>query len=450
MRKTYEKPVITKLQSSYMNKFGMSTVNTLKVRKDIDGVAIEKLTDQYGSPLFVYSEKTIRRRWKQYYSAFSTRYPDVVFGWSYKTNYLKAICAVMHDEGAWAEVVSKMEYEKARALGIPGQRIIFNGPHKSEEILEQAILDGAMINVDHLDELETLDRIAARLGRPVNVGMRLNLDAGIYPHWSRFGFNLESGDAFNVVRHLSQEGRIRIVGLHCHIGTYILDPTAYGRQIKKMLQFAYEIEDRFGFQMEYIDIGGGFPSLNKLKGTYLPPDIAVPSIDEYAIQICDAMHESLRPGHQPKLILESGRALIDETGFLVTSVLASKRLVDGTRAYVVDAGINLLYTAFWYQYKIEMDTENTGLSETSVVYGPMCMNIDAIDEGVQLPPLERGNRLIVSPVGAYNNTQWLQFIEYRPNVVMISPDGQVNLIREAEDLSDIERREKMPAHLERA
>ena len=75
------------------------------------------------------------------------------------------------------------------------------------------------------------------------------------------------------------------------------------------------------------------------------------------------------------------------------------------------------------------------------------MNIDAIDDGIQLPPLERGHRLIFSPVGAYNNTQWLQFIEYRPNVVLISETGEVELIRQREDLSDIERREVLPTRL---
>jgi diaminopimelate decarboxylase len=75
------------------------------------------------------------------------------------------------------------------------------------------------------------------------------------------------------------------------------------------------------------------------------------------------------------------------------------------------------------------------------------MNIDVIEEAVQLPPLNRGQRLILSPVGAYNNTQWLQFIEYRPNVVLVGEDGQVELIREAEDLSDLERRERLPERL---
>lgn len=445
MKRLYEKPVITKLQSSLMNKFGLTTAGRQRIRPDIDGVPIPELVEQFGSPLFVYSEKTIRRKYRQHYTAFSTRYPDVCIGWSYKTNYLKAICALMHEQGAVAEVVSRMEYEKAQALGIPGNQIIFNGPHKSREILTKAVRDGAIINVDHLDEIEDLEAIASDLGRPVQIGMRLNLDAGIYPQWSRFGFNLESGQASDVVRRMSHEGLLQLNGLHCHIGTFILDPAAYGRQVTKMVDFAKEIDSRFGFHIDYLDVGGGFPSRSKLKGTYLSPDVSIPSIDEYAEVLCDALLEALPADWRPKLILEAGRALIDEAGHLVTSVVATKRLADGTRAYVVDAGVNLLYTSTWYKFQIETVEGHSGLTEPCVLYGPLCMNIDLIDDGLQLPPLQRGQQLVVSPVGAYNNTQWMQFIEYRPNVILIGEDGSVDVIREAEDLSDLERRERLPA-----
>lgn len=444
MKDRYEKPVITKLHSSAMNKFGTNSFYSQKVRQSIDGVTIADLCENFGSPLFVYSERTIRRKYRQLESAFATRYPHVTMGWSYKTNYLKAICAVMHSEGAYAEIVSRMEYDKAKALGIPGDRIIFNGPHKPIEVLEEAIKNRVRINVDHWDEIEDLEKIAEKLDRPVTFGIRINLDAGIYPQWSRFGFNLESGQAMDAVRRITQNPKLQLDGVHCHIGTYILEPGAYARQVEKMVAFGYEVEDRYGFRMDYIDIGGGMPSRCKLKGTYLPPDVTVPSVDEYAEEVCDALHRSLRPNHKPELILENGRALIDDAGYLVTSVVAAKRLPDSTRAYVVDAGINLLFTSFWYKYNIEIDGEVSGLNEPAVIYGPMCMNIDVLDEGIQLPPLSRGNRLILSPVGAYNNTQWLQFIEYRPNVVMISEDGIPEIIRQSEDLSDIERRDQMP------
>jgi diaminopimelate decarboxylase len=449
MKPPYEPPFIMKLKSSMMNKFGMRSQFHRKVRKAIDGVKISDLVEQFGSPLFVYSERAIRRKYRQLYSAFSTRYPNVVFGWSYKTNYLKAICSVMHDEGAVAEVVSKMEYEKAKALGVPGDEIVFNGPYKPVDTLEAAMAGGALVNVDHLDEIDDLELVSERLGRPLAVGIRLNLDAGIHPQWSRFGFNLESGQAMDAVRRMARGGRLTLRGLHCHIGTFILDAPAYARAVEKMVKFGYEVRDTFGFEMDYIDVGGGFPSRSKLKGMYLSPDVALEPLNEYAEQICDGLHNSLHGDDRPRLIVESGRALIDEAGYLITSILSSKRLADGTRAYVADAGINLLFTSFWYKFNVETDREVSGSQETSVVHGPMCMNIDAIDEGVELPPLARGHRLIFSPVGAYNNTQWLQFIEYRPSVVLVAEDGNVELIREAEDLTDIERREVLPQRLAR-
>lgn len=138
---------------------------------------------------------------------------------------------------------------------------------------------------------------------------------------------------------------------------------------------------------------------------------------------------------------------MDEAGYLVTTVTAAKRLADGTRAYVADAGVNLLFTSAWYRFNIELDREIGGINEPSIINGPLCMNIDVIDEGVPLPPLTRGTRLVVGPVGAYNQTQSMQFIECRPAAVLIGGDGEVDLIREAEDLSDIVRREKLPARL---
>ncbi len=439
--------MINRLQRGAMSKFGHNPFYERRVRESIAGASVAELVARFGSPLFVYDERALRRRYREAMSSFSTRYPNVVFGWSYKTNYLKAICALMHREGAWAEVVSEMEYDKARSLGVPGDRIIFNGPHKKPAVLERAVREGATINVDHLDELADLEAIAGRLRRTVGVGLRLNLDAGIFPQWSRFGLNLESGQAMDAVKRIAQRGRLRVNGLHCHIGTFILDPKAYGRQVAKMVAWGYELKDHFGFEMEFIDIGGGFPSASRLKGSYLPPDVGVPAMDEYAEAVGDAMLRALRPGDCPRLVLESGRAMIDEAGSLITSIVASKRLPDGTRAYVADAGVNLLYTSQWYKFRVEIDRDTPGVNETSVIYGPMCMNIDAIDEGVLLPPLQRGHRLILSPVGAYNNTQWLQFIEYRPNVVLVGEHGEVELIREAEDLSDIERREVLPARL---
>jgi len=158
MKKVYERPVIKKINEGMPNKFGTST--HLNAITEIDSVAIKDLIKEFGSPVFVLSEKTIRQTYKEAYTAFSTRYPKVQFAWSYKTNYLDAVCRVFHDEGSWAEVVSGFEYQKALKNGIPGNKIIFNGPDKSEEDLKIAIENQSLIHIDHFDELFTIIELA--------------------------------------------------------------------------------------------------------------------------------------------------------------------------------------------------------------------------------------------------------------------------------------------------
>jgi diaminopimelate decarboxylase len=297
--------------------------------------------------------------------------------------------------------------------------------------------------VDHFQEIDDLGSIAKAQDKKVKVGIRINLDAGIYPNWSRFGFNLESGQAWAAARRIAQGMDLQIAGIHCHIGTFILDPSAYGRAVAKLSKFVREVENLTGKNIEYLDIGGGFPSLSHLKGTYQTPDLAVPSIEAYAQAIGPELNWLLSRNPVPKLLVESGRHLIDEAGYLISSVMADKMLPDGRRSYVMDAGVNLLYTSTWYKYKVEMDREVKGLKEPAILNGPLCMNIDVLDEAMLLPRLERYQKLIFSPVGAYNVTQWMQFIQYRPAVILIRESGEIEVIRRRETLDDINRMESM-------
>ncbi|WP_027185896.1 alanine racemase [Desulfovibrio inopinatus] len=436
MTKMYVKPAIEKLSAGFMNTYGLMADTAIAVRRDIDGVSIDDLCQQFGSPLFVYSENRLRHAIRNMKNTFANHYPNVVTAWSYKTNYLQGICGVFHEEGALAEVVSAMEYDRARALGIPGENIIFNGPVKPLDALERAAKDGALIHIDHMDEIDDLESVAQAHNLTIKVGIRINLDAGIYPQWSRFGFNLESDQALEAVRRIHVGGRLQLSSLHCHIGTYILDPAAYGRQTEKMVRFAKHIESTFGFLIETIDIGGGFPSSARLKNSYLPPDVSVPAMDEYASAISTSLLEGFPAGRFPRLVLEAGRALVDDAGFLITTIAASRRLMDGSRAYVVDAGLHVLFTSFWYKHGLEIDRPITGITEKSAIYGSLCMNIDVLEESVMLPPLPRGARFIMSPVGAYNQTQSMQFIHYRPAAVMITQAGEPKLICRKETLED--------------
>ncbi len=445
-KKIYERPIITKNQSGFMNKFGSSSL--VKPKVEIDGVLVKDLVDKWGSPLFVISEKQIRSNQRNALRIFKSRYPKVQFAWSYKTNYLKAVCAVFHSEGSWAEVVSEFEYQKARRLGIPGENIIFNGPDKSDSALLNAINENAKIHIDHFDELYKLIELTEETQKKANVAIRVNMDVGVYPKWDRFGFNYENGEAWQALKRIITSRNLKLIGLHTHIGTYMMSADAYKTATIKLVDLAKGLKNNYNLNLEYIDLGGGFASHNTLLGQYLPAEEVVPSIEQFADAISSGLFElSGSLDELPTLILETGRALIDDAGYLITKVLANKRLSTGKRAIIIDAGVNILFTSFWYKHKIHPANETGVHTEESAIYGPLCMNIDCIRESIVFPNVKKDDLLVIDYVGAYDMTQWMQFINMRPNVVMIMQDGTVELIRKSEDIDYIEQQEILPATL---
>jgi diaminopimelate decarboxylase len=230
----------------------------------------------------------------------------------------------------------------------------------------------------------------------------------------------------------------------------MLETSAYAAAATKMCELAWSIKEKHNKIIQYLDLGGGFPSTNTLKGSYLPGTDTVPTIDQFADVITDViLGYGFRQDELPLLILETGRALIDDAGFLLGTVLANKRLSDGRRSTIVDFGINLLFTSNWYEHKVSPAQDAGQHSEETVLYGPLCMNIDIVRENISLPLLQKGDQLVVHKVGAYNMTQWMQFITLRPNVVLLDQDSRPHLIRNAETLGYIESAEQIPAHLSR-
>ena len=412
----------------------------------IDGVSVKSLLSQYGSPLFVMSERQLRSNYQAAYQAFSTRYPKVQFAWSYKTHYNNAICRIFHQEGSWAEVVSGFEYQKALNNGIPGSHIIFNGPDKTDDDLRLAIQNGSLIHIDHFEELYALATICKELSQKAQVAIRVNMDTGVYPIWDRFGFNFENGQAWTALEKIAASGYLELTGLHTHIGTYMLKTSAYAIAANKLSELAKRYKTEFGHSIRYIDLGGGFPSSNSLKGSY--GVVEIPSIDEFANAICDALLAAdFSGGELPLLILETGRALVDDAGYLLGTVLANKKLSDGRKATIMDFGVNVLFTSFWYDHKISPAQEISDYQEEAVIYGPLCMNIDIVRDHVSLPLMNRGDHVVVHKVGAYNMTQWMQFIAMRPAIVLIDGKSDSHIIRKREDLAYVELPDEIPSHL---
>jgi len=245
-----------------------------------------------------------------------------------------------------------------------------------------------------------------------------------------------------------RSGKLELAGLHCHIGTFMLSSSAYGAAAMKLADLAIGIQKRYNHEIKYIDLGGGFPSGNTLKGSYLPGNDTNPGFEVMAEAITSALvNSSFATDKMPLLILETGRALVDEAGYLLGTVISNKRSSTGKRITIIDVGVNILFTSFWYDHKISPAQPFSDYTEETMLYDPLCMNIDVVRENAILPLLNKGDQFVIHHVGAYDMTQWMQFITLRPRVVMIDTQGRAHVIREKESLESISQYESVPEHL---
>ena len=430
----YERPSIKLISSSLPSKGGQKCHNSPLV--DIEGISTTELVKQYGSPLFVLSEKQIRGNIKEAKLVFNRLYPKVQFAWSYKTNYFDEVCKIFHQEGSIAEVVSSFELDKAIRNGMAGNKIIFNGPNKKKDDLLKAIKHNVIIHIDNFDELFLLEAITDELETTVQTAIRINMKTGAGNEWERFGFNYENKDALSAVQKIVNSKYLKLIGIHCHIGTFMLSTTPYKVATQKMAQFAQQIKKEFNISLMYIDMGGGFASQNALKTAY--NNVSIPQISDYANCITNELYNAdFVEEERPTLVLETGRALIDNAATLLASVVSTKRNNAGHRMLTIDAGVNLRYTSFWYNHDIVPTKPYSDFYEDTTVYGPLCMNIDVIRESVLLPALTKNDVVAIMNVGAYNMTQWMQFINLRPAVIMVREDGTISVIKERDTTASV-------------
>jgi len=461
-KRKYEAPNIELIQISTIGKHSILNMGTSSVFEEVDD--IEKLLNKYDSPLFLLSEKKLRSKYNEFKDAFTEEGIETIIGYSYKTNYLPALCSILKQEGAWAEVVADMEYKLARSLNIPGSKIIFNGCHKTETELNKAVSEDALINIDSFNELELLDRVAGSLGKKARTGIRINFVMGNMP-WTKFGFNYESGEAKEALEKISKKKNIKFEAIHNHSGTFNVDPKMYSKSTRIIIELA-EYAKKLGLNTKIIDVGGGFPSSNKLK-----PQYDIPGGSKYnentLQQFSSAIMNHLKKAKhlfnkgKPILILEPGRAIVDEAMQLISKVVSKKKDANGNDSIVMDAGVNILPTAYWYDFEPKLanklngsnnnlngKTKKNGSNYNGPVkmYGPLCMQIDSINESVNLPSVELGDVIVFSNVGAYNLTQSMQFIQTRPAVVLLGSNG-VELIRRKETWRDIFKLDTLPKRL---
>jgi diaminopimelate decarboxylase len=401
----------------------------------MDKEKAKQIIEKFGSPLFVLDKAKLMSQFKKINEAFKSLYPQTIIAYSYKTNYLPYICKTLHDLGCQAEVISGFEYDLARKLGVNGEKIIVNGPYKTKNELVSIIKNGSTINIDNLNELELVNKIAQNLNKTVEVGIRVNAKIGFLP-WSKFGFNIGNKEALKIVKLISTKFKnTKLTGIHIHIGTNIVDVSWYEEAIKVILKFIKEIKNNFGVDIKYIDIGGGFASSGACPNNVDLDKWNVPDIKEYAEKICKPLNEFFKSSSKPKLILEPGRYLVDESMYLLTTIVAIKNIF-GIKSIFVDAGVNILPSDYYRKHKIKALTYKSPAKELVDLYGPLCMQVDILESGIMLPKVDVGDILMISTTGAYELSHSIQFIRTRPAVVCIDKE-KVFLIRRKETLKDI-------------
>lgn len=389
---------------------------------------VKSWLDQYGSPLYVFDEVGFTENFWKLNHAMSSLYGKYQISYSFKTNYTPYICATVKRLGAYAEVVSGMEYALAKRIGYNDRQIIFNGPNKGNEGID-AFLHGAIVNVDHLRELERLCKVAKQHpDTDFKIGLRVNPEIG-QNFESRFGMDkTDLETAFQMVQTVSN---LKIAGLHCHISR-CRGLNAWKKRTEYMLTLADRFFNTFP---EYIDLGSG------MYGSMSPEFAAqfndIPSYEQYAQVTAGIFAKHYQGVVGPTLITEPGTTLISRFVECIATIEAIKQ-IRGHFYAVLNCSIhNLGETCLLKRIPIRVISTNkvNTYFEAIDLTGYTCLEQDILFPGYQ-GILAEGDFVAFENIGGYSNVLKPPFIN--PNCAMISvrEDSSV-LIKKAESNDDV-------------
>ncbi|HIE33510.1 MAG TPA: diaminopimelate decarboxylase, partial [Candidatus Altiarchaeales archaeon] len=232
---------------------------------EMDPKILLKVVEMYGTPIYIYDEDIIRKNYRVFLSAFKSLYKKTKVLYAYKANTNLAICRILQQEGAGADVVSIGELEAALKVGVKPRQIIFTNNSKTDEDLKNALESNVIINIDSKDELSMVNRIAGKSGKKARISFRVNpsVDPKTHPRIatglkeSKFGLHIENNIAFEGYRMAKELDNLEVVGIHTHIGSQITDMTAFKDATEKVMEFTKKLKNELDIELEFVDLGGG-------------------------------------------------------------------------------------------------------------------------------------------------------------------------------------------------
>ncbi len=396
------------------------------------------LAEKYGTPLYVMDENAIRENCRAMKSSLDEHYDkNGIVLYASKAFCCKQIYRIINEEGLGADVVSGGELHTALSAGFPAKNIYFHGNNKTAVELSMAIQnDVGYIVVDNLSELELLNSIAHASGKTVDILFRIKPGIDAHTHSfistgqidSKFGFALETGEAMQAVKAALSYKNVKLVGIHCHIGSQIFDIEPFCLAAKTMLGFALEIRDECGYTIEKLNLGGGFG----IK--YVPQDDPK-ALNAYMQNVSKTVKEFCESNNfpMPYICIEPGRSIVGDTGLTLYSV-GGVKTIPGHRTYVsIDGGMtdNPRYALYQSAYEIIVANKaNKQKDFNATIAGRCCESGDLIQENANMQKPEVGDILAVLATGAYNYSMASNYNRVpRLPVIMVKGDDDYVAIR---------------------
>jgi len=410
----------------------------------IGGCDTVELAAEFGTPLYLFDELSLRHKCAEFKAEFSQRYADTTVIYACKAFINQALALILKEEGLGLDVVSAGELSIAQSVDFPLDNVYFHGNNKTAEEIRLALKGhiGRTV-VDNFHELKMLDELAKETGYTPDILLRLS--PGIDPHThqyiatgtidSKFGFPLSSGeDAIAAVRSVSS---LNLVGLHFHIGSLIFEVEPYEQAIEHILSFAAEMKPKYDFELKELNIGGGF-------AIQYTPDSPAPPVSAYAkaltgkiISQCQKLKLTL-----PRLIIEPGRAIVGQAGVALYSVGMIKD-IPGVRRYIaVDGGMadNIRPALYDSKYDAVIANKASGKETSKVtIAGRFCESGDILVKDIDLPPVSAGDIIAIPSCGAYCLPLASNYnASLKPAIVLVR-EGKSHLIRRRETFDDLTR-----------
>lgn len=413
----------------------------------VSGVDTVELAKKYGTPLYVMDEAMIRSACRRFKKSIDEYYGGAgLVCYASKAFSCKEIYRIVDSEGVGADVVSGGELYTAASVGFPMDKICFHGNNKTDEELELAIEKKVgRIIVDNVYELERLDKLAEKKGVTANIMFRIKPGIDAHTHNfvktgqidSKFGFALETGEAFEAVKKAVELKNVHLVGLHCHIGSQIFDIDPFVHAAEVMLGFIAKIKDELSFEVKELNLGGGFGIKYTNEDKPCAFEKYMECVSVKVKEICVEKGIKL-----PFILIEPGRSIVAPAGLTLYTVGGIKE-IPNIRTYVsIDGGMgdNPRYALYKSEYDIEVANKaGEEKTETITLAGKCCESGDLIGENMPVQHVEVGDTIAVLATGAYNYSMSSNYNRLcKPAVVMVK-DGKSRVIVKRETLEDLIR-----------